>query len=51
MSDDDDERMAITFQSLSDAALIKRLQHHDDDELAEMIEAELSRRKKEGGSQ
>jgi hypothetical protein len=43
---DDDERMSITVQSLSDAALIKLLQHHDDDELAEIIE-----RKKEGGSQ
>jgi hypothetical protein len=49
--DEDDERIAITIQSLSDTALIELLQHHDDDELAELIEAELSRRKQEGGSQ
>ena len=52
MSDDeDDERRPITVQSLSNAELIKLLQFHDDDELAEMIEAELARRKKEGGHQ
>jgi hypothetical protein len=52
MSDDeDDERRPITVQSLSNAELIKLLQFHDDDEFAEMIEAELARRKQEGGSQ
>jgi hypothetical protein len=50
MPDDDDERTPITIQSLSDAELIKLLQLYDDDELAQMIEAELSRRKKDGGS-
>jgi hypothetical protein len=49
--DEDDERTPITVQSLSNVELIKLLQHHDDDEPAQMIEAELSRRKKEGGSQ
>jgi hypothetical protein len=52
MSDDeDDERRPITVQSLSNAELIKLLQFHDDDEFAELIEAELARRKKEGGNQ
>jgi hypothetical protein len=52
MSDDeDDARMPITVQSLSNAELIKLLQFHDDEEFAEMIEAELARRKREGGNQ
>jgi hypothetical protein len=38
-------------QSLSNAELIKLLQFHDDDEFAEMIEAELARRKMERGNQ
>jgi hypothetical protein len=47
MSDDeDDARRPITVQSLSNTELIKLLQFHDDDEFAEMIEAELARRKK-----
>jgi hypothetical protein len=36
---------------LSNAQLFQLLQHQDDEELAEMIEAELEGRKKEGGSQ
>ena len=52
MSEDDDGvRRPITVQSLSDGELIKLLQFHDDEELAELIEAELARRKKEGGNQ
>jgi hypothetical protein len=52
MSDDeDDARMPITVQSLSNAELIKLLQFHDDEEFAEMIEAELARRKRDGGNQ
>jgi hypothetical protein len=48
MSDDDDEGVAI--QSLSDAQLIAILQHHDfDDYITRMIEAEIARRKKNGG--
>jgi hypothetical protein len=48
MSDDDDEGVAI--QSLSDAQLIAILQHHDfDDYITRMIEAEIARRKKDGG--
>jgi hypothetical protein len=49
--DDDIERRPITVQSLSDVELIKLLQFHDDEELAELIEAELARRKKDGGNQ
>jgi hypothetical protein len=49
MSDDDDA--AVTIQSLSDAALIAILQHHDfDEDLTQMVEAEIARRKKEGGA-
>jgi hypothetical protein len=48
ISDDDDE--AVALQSLSDAQLLAILQHHDfDDYITRMIEAEIARRKKEGG--
>jgi U3 small nucleolar ribonucleoprotein component len=51
MSEDDDvpERAPLTIQSLSSAQLFELLQHQEDEELAEMIEAELERRTKEGG--
>jgi hypothetical protein len=50
MSSDDDE--AVSVQSLSDAQLIQILQHHDfDDDITRMVEAEIARRKKEGGAQ
>jgi hypothetical protein len=42
----------ITIQSLSNAQLIQILQHHDgDDDLTQMIEEELARRKTEGAAQ
>jgi hypothetical protein len=36
------------IQSLSNAQLIQILQHHDDDELTQVIEEELARRKTDG---
>jgi hypothetical protein len=42
----------ITLQSLSNAQLIQILQHHDGvDDLSQMIEDELARRKTEGAAQ
>jgi len=38
----------VTIQSLSNAQLIQILQRHDDDELTQMIEEELARRKTDG---
>jgi hypothetical protein len=50
MSDHDETRARI--QSLSDALLIQILQHHDfDDDITRMVEAEIARRRKEGGQQ
>jgi hypothetical protein len=44
----DDERI-VAVQSLSNAQLIQILQHIDgDDELAQMVEGELARRKIDG---
>ena len=40
----------VCDQSLSNAQLIQILQHHDDDELTQMIEEELARRKTDGAS-
>ena len=51
MSHDDAERKPVTVQSLSSEQLFQLLQHQDDEELAELIEAELEGRKREGGSQ
>jgi hypothetical protein len=52
MSDDDvPTGVPVTVQSLSSAQLLKLLQHQDDEELTEMIEAELERRKTGGGNQ
>jgi hypothetical protein len=53
MSDDDEK--AIAIESLSDAQLIQILQLDDSDEhepnsIRRMVEAEIARRKKEGGS-
>jgi hypothetical protein len=42
----------IAVQSLSNAQLIQILRHHDgDDDLTQMIEEELARRKTEGAAQ
>jgi hypothetical protein len=50
-SDIEDGRV-IVVQCLSDAQLIQILQHHDgDDDLTQMIEEELARRKTEGAAQ
>jgi hypothetical protein len=50
MSDDDDDK-AVLIRSLSDAELIKIIQQHEfDDDITRMVEAEIARRKKEGGS-
>jgi hypothetical protein len=51
MSDEESRGKPITVQSLSNAQLLHLLQHQDDEELAQVIEAELERRKTEGGSQ
>jgi hypothetical protein len=46
--DAEDERV-IALQSLSNAQLIEILQRHDgDDDLAQMVEEELTRRKTDG---
>jgi hypothetical protein len=50
-SDIEDGRV-IAIQSLSNAQLIQILQHHDgDDELTQMVEERLARRKTEGAPQ
>jgi hypothetical protein len=50
MSDDDEK--SVPIKKLSDAQLIQILQHHDfDDDITRMVEAEIARRKKEGGAQ
>jgi hypothetical protein len=54
MADDDDDK-GVSIQSLSDAQLIHILQLDDSDEndpnsLRRLVEAEIARRKKEGGS-
>jgi hypothetical protein len=42
-------RVIACLQSLSNAQLIEILQHHDgDDDLAQMVENELARRKMDG---
>jgi hypothetical protein len=51
MSDDETKGAPIRVQSLSNAQLLQILQHQDDEELMQLIEEELERRKKEGGSQ
>jgi hypothetical protein len=50
-SDTDDGRV-VAVQSLSNVQLIQILQHHDgDDDLTEMIEEELARRRTGGARQ
>ena len=50
ISDNGDQ--AVLIQTQSDAQLIQILQHHDfDDDITRMVEAEIARRKKEGGAQ
>jgi hypothetical protein len=50
MSDDDETRARI--RSLPDALLIQILQHHEfEDDITRMVEAEIARRKQEGGRQ
>jgi hypothetical protein len=45
-----DDETRITIQSLSDVELIQLLQLHGHDErLTQMVEAEIERRKTEGG--
>jgi hypothetical protein len=47
-----EEGRVVAIQSLSNAELIAILQTHgDDDELTEMVEEELERRKTEGAPQ
>jgi hypothetical protein len=51
----DDEEKAVSIQSLTDAQLIAILQFDDSDEndpnsIVRIVEAEVVRRKKEGGS-
>jgi hypothetical protein len=49
---DIEDGRVITLQSLSNAQLIQILQHYDgDDDLTQMIEEELARRKTEGAPQ
>ena len=52
MNTDIEDGRVITLQSLSNAQLIQILQQHDgDDDLTQMIEEELARRKSEGAPQ
>jgi hypothetical protein len=45
----DDDEIAVSITALSDAELIKILQHQDlDDGMTRFIETEIARRKKEG---
>jgi hypothetical protein len=52
----DDKEKAVSIESLSDAQLIAILQQDDSDEsdpsgITRVVEAEIARRKKEGGAQ
>ena len=52
MNTDIEDGRVITLQSLSNAQLIQILQQQDgDDDLTQMIEEELARRKSEGAPQ
>jgi hypothetical protein len=45
----DDDEIAVSIMTLSDAELIRILQHEDlDDGMTRFVEAEIARRKKEG---
>jgi hypothetical protein len=49
---DDDDRQVIAIERIPDAKLIYILQHLDgEDGIFEFVEAELARRKKDGGCQ
>jgi hypothetical protein len=49
LGEGNDDGRIVAIQSLSNAQLIQILQHHDrDDELTQMIEDELARRKTDG---
>ena len=52
LDDETEDGRIIALQSLSNAQLIEILQHHDgDDDLAQMVEEELGRRKIQGAPQ
>jgi hypothetical protein len=52
LDDETEDGRIIALQSLSNAQLIQILQHHDgDDDLAQMVEEELVRRKIQGAPQ
>ena len=52
LDDETEDGRIIALQSLSNAQLIQILQHHDgDDDLAQMVEEELLRRKTQGAPQ
>jgi hypothetical protein len=52
LDDDTEDGRIIALQSLSNAQLIQILQHHDgDDDLTQMVEDELARRRSEGAPQ
>ena len=52
MDDESEDGGIIALQSLSNAQLIQILQHHDgNDDLAQMVEEELIRRKTQGAPQ
>jgi hypothetical protein len=52
LDDETEDRRIVALQSLSNVQLIQILQHHDgDDDLTQMVEEELTRRKTEGTSQ
>ena len=52
MDDDSEDGKIIALQSLSNAQLIQILQHHDgNDDLTQMVEEELVRRKMQGAPQ
>ena len=49
LDEDAEDGRVIALQSLSNAQLIEILQHHDgDDDLTEMVEEGLTRRKTDG---
>jgi hypothetical protein len=52
LDDEAEDGKIVALQSLSNAQLIQILQHHDgNDDLAEMVEEELIRRKTQGAPQ
>jgi hypothetical protein len=49
LDEDAEDGRIIALQALSNAQLIEILQHHDgDDDLAQMVEDELARRRTDG---